>query len=49
MLARYILNNAGFLQAMTIWSDKEQHEIEIELSSCPKASAKCQISVYRSK
>ncbi|XP_045790705.1 FBD-associated F-box protein At4g10400-like [Trifolium pratense] len=45
MLARYILNNAGLLQTMTIWSDKEKHEIEIELSSCPRASATCQISV----
>jgi len=47
MLARYILNNANSLQTMTIWSDKEQTEIERELSSCPRASATCQLSVYR--
>jgi len=46
MLARYILNNAKVLQTMTIWSDKEQTEIERELSSCPRASATCQLSVY---
>jgi hypothetical protein len=46
MLARYILKNARVLETMTIWSDREQPEIERELSLCPKASATCQLSVY---
>lgn len=46
MLARYILNNARVLQTMMIWSDKEQPQIERELSSCPRASTTCQLSVY---
>ncbi|MCH83711.1 F-box/LRR-repeat protein [Trifolium medium] len=47
MLASYILSNAGVLETMTIWrSDTEQLEIERELSSCPRASATCQLLVY---
>jgi hypothetical protein len=46
MLARYILNNARVLETMTIWSDREQPEIERELSSCTRASVTCQLSVY---
>ncbi|RHN57224.1 putative F-box domain, FBD domain, leucine-rich repeat domain, L domain-containing protein [Medicago truncatula] len=46
MLARYILNNARVLQTMTIWSDKEQPQIEKELSLIPMASKTCQLSVY---
>ncbi|CAJ2661202.1 unnamed protein product [Trifolium pratense] len=51
MLARHILNNAGVLETMTIsiWGDKEQHEIEMELSSYPRASAKCQLQFIDNK
>jgi len=45
MLAKYILKNAKFLQTMTFSSEIEQHELERKFSSCPKASAKCQLLV----
>ncbi|CAJ2630483.1 unnamed protein product [Trifolium pratense] len=51
MFARYILNNAGVLETMTIsiWGDEEQHEIEMELSSYPRASATCQLQFIDNK
>ncbi|GAU15035.1 hypothetical protein TSUD_48310 [Trifolium subterraneum] len=50
-LARYILNNAGVLETMTIsiWGDGEQHEIEMELSSYPRGSATCQLQFVDNK
>jgi hypothetical protein len=50
-LARYILNNAGVLETMTIsiWGDGEQPEIELELSSYPRASATCQLQFIDNK
>ncbi|XP_058760968.1 F-box/FBD/LRR-repeat protein At4g26340-like [Vicia villosa] len=45
MVARYILKNAAVLQTMKIWCIGEQSlELEINLSSCPRASATCQLS-----
>jgi len=46
MLEKYILKNAKILETMTIWSEKEQSEIERKLFKCPKGSATCQLSVY---
>ncbi|CAJ2672339.1 unnamed protein product [Trifolium pratense] len=45
MLAKYILKNARNLQTMKIWNIHP--EIERKLSTCPKASATCQLLFYR--
>jgi hypothetical protein len=45
MLARYILKNAKVLQTMKIWNSG-QPEIERQVSSCPRASATCELTVY---
>lgn len=46
MLEKYILKNGKNLEIMTIWSEREQSEIERKLSKCPKGSATCQLSLY---
>jgi hypothetical protein len=46
MLARFIMKNARVLETMTICSNGERFsEIERQLSSCPRASATCQLSI----
>jgi hypothetical protein len=51
MLARFIMKNARVLETMTIsiWGDEEHHEIELELSSYPRASATCQLQFIDNK
>lgn len=46
MLARFILKNAKVLETTTIWCSRKRSKIEKLLSSCPRASAKCQLSIY---
>jgi hypothetical protein len=43
MLIKYILKNARNLQIMSIESISDHPEIETEVSTCPKASATCQV------
>jgi hypothetical protein len=45
MLAKYILKNAEVLQTMEIWNSGET-KIKRQLSSCPRASATCKLTVY---
>jgi hypothetical protein len=43
MLIKYILKNARNLQIMRMESICDHPEIETEVSTCPKASATCQV------
>jgi hypothetical protein len=47
MLATFILKNAGILETMKIRTEwnQEKTEVEEKLSTCPKASATCQLFV----
>jgi len=45
-LAKYILENAKYLQTMKIWCESKPSRIQRKLSACVKASATCQLSVY---
>ncbi|XP_024631343.1 putative FBD-associated F-box protein At5g56820 [Medicago truncatula] len=45
MLARFILDNARVLETMSIWCYKRWPKAERVLSSCPKASATCQLTI----
>ncbi|AES63194.2 F-box/RNI/FBD-like domain protein [Medicago truncatula] len=46
MLAKFILKNARVLRTMTILCNKKQSKVERLLSSCPRASTTCQLSIY---
>jgi hypothetical protein len=47
ILVEYILKNARNLQMMRMQSIRDRHdEIETKLSTCPKASATCQLVFY---
>ncbi|KEH41631.1 FBD protein [Medicago truncatula] len=46
-LAKYILKNSRTLEIMVIWSKRERAEIERKLFLCLKASATCELLVYR--
>ncbi|RHN45152.1 putative FBD domain, leucine-rich repeat domain, L domain-containing protein [Medicago truncatula] len=46
MLAKFILKNSTVLENMSIWCFGKQSEIERRLTSCSRASATCQLSIY---
>jgi hypothetical protein len=47
VLIKYILKNARNLQMMRMQNIRDHHdEIERKLSTCPKASATCQLVFY---
>ncbi|RHN50798.1 putative FBD domain, leucine-rich repeat domain, L domain-containing protein [Medicago truncatula] len=45
MLARFILENARVLETMSIWCCGKRSKIERVLSSCPRASSTCKLSI----
>lgn len=46
MLAKFILKNSPVLDTMSIWCSRKRSKIERRLTSCSRASATCQLSIY---